>query len=163
MTRAALEKLAREIGVSVYNAYCNTLVGTAPQGVHELNARMKDVRVGDLVVEMTTLLMPTRSPLDAVGYLLRETHEPVRFSDPDFVWDEKEEGAPASCRADFLYPYARRSRISVVERFFYLRSIGMAHPRSRPSRPPGQGDRPPWVSVQSLKSKPKPHAASCLR
>jgi hypothetical protein len=40
-----------------------------------LNARIQDVRVGDLVVETTTILMKNRPALDAVGYLLRDVWE----------------------------------------------------------------------------------------
>lgn len=106
MKRDALEQLAREIATAVYNAYSNTLVGTASPRVHELNDRIRDVRIGDLVIEHTTCLMPSRPALDAVGYLLRDVWEPVKFSDPDFVWDEKEEGQP--------HP---------KERIFYIRTL----------------------------------------
>lgn len=94
MKTEELEKLARDTALSIYNSYRNVLVGTAPQCVHDLYARFRDVRPGDLVLETTAFLMPGRSALDGLGYLLRETWEPVVFSDPDFVWDEKAEGKP---------------------------------------------------------------------
>lgn len=90
-----LEKLAREVATALYNAYSNTLVGRAPQCVFDLGDRFKDVRAGDLVVEVTTCLMRNGRPaIDAVGHLLRITEEPVDFGDPEFVWDEKAEGRP---------------------------------------------------------------------
>jgi hypothetical protein len=97
-----LEKLARDIATMAYNASGNVLVGHGPPCVFELSDRFRDVRVGDLVVETTTALMDGRKgpkyhrpALDAVGYLLRITWEPIVFTgDPDFVWDEKVEGRP---------------------------------------------------------------------
>lgn len=96
-----LEKLARGIAIMAYNAHGAVLVGDAPQCVHDLRNRLKDIQVGDLVVETTTCNMDGRRgkkyyrpALDAVGYLLRITWEPVVWGDPDFVWDEKVEGEP---------------------------------------------------------------------
>lgn len=96
-----LEKLARDIAVSLYNASGSVLVGKAPPCVFALSHRFRDIRVGDLVVESTTALMDGRRgekyyrpALDAVGYLLRITWEPIVFSDTTFVWDEEIEGQP---------------------------------------------------------------------
>jgi hypothetical protein len=97
-----LDLLAKNIVAMAYNSYTNVIVGNAPQCVHDLYNRYQDVRIGDLVVELSTALMcfaegrcKYRSALDAVGYLLRVTQEPVVFSgDPDFVWDEAVEGCP---------------------------------------------------------------------
>lgn len=91
-----LEQIARAIVLSNYHAYVNTLVGTAPQCVHDLTNRYRDIRPGDFVIEITTALMfdRGRSSLDAVGQLLRITQEPADFGDPEFIWNEEEEGCP---------------------------------------------------------------------
>jgi hypothetical protein len=98
----ALEKLARDIATMAYNASGAVLVGNAPPCVHELRKRFEDIKIGDLVVETTTALMDGRRgekyfrpALDAVGYLVKVTWEPIVWEgDPDFVWDEVVEGKP---------------------------------------------------------------------
>ncbi len=89
-----LEKLARQIATAMYNASSSVLVGNAPQCVHDLSARFRDIQPGDLVVERTTCLMAGRPALDAVGYFLRSAEEPFNISYPEFEWDEKVEGKP---------------------------------------------------------------------
>lgn len=96
-----LEKLARGIAMMAYNASGAVLVGKAPQCVHDLRKRFEDIQVGDLIVEITTAGMDGRRgpkyfrpALDAVGYLVKVTWEPVVWGDPDFVWDEAVEGKP---------------------------------------------------------------------
>lgn len=94
MKHEELEKLARLIAIGTYNAYSHTLVGYGAPRIFELSDRLQDIQIGDLIVEITTCLMPLRPALDAVGVLLRITQEPVDFGDPDFVWNEEEEGRP---------------------------------------------------------------------
>lgn len=94
MTEEQLEEYARVLRTSAYNAYTNTLVGTAPQCIYDAGARMKAPVVGDWVIETSTIYMNGRSPLDAVGILEEAGREPVVWSDPDFVWDEEEQGVP---------------------------------------------------------------------
>lgn len=88
-----LKEMARIIRGVTYNSYNAVLVGSAPRCVHEFHERMKRLEPGMLVVETSTIGMAHRD-LDAVGYLLEVTREPVDFGDPDFVWDEAEEGRP---------------------------------------------------------------------
>jgi hypothetical protein len=97
-TEAELEQIARAIGVSNYLAYTASISGQHG-AARELYDRMKDVRVGDMVIEITTILMSVagkhyRPALDAVGHLVKITREKIVFSDPDFVWNEEEEGQP---------------------------------------------------------------------
>ncbi len=88
-------KAARAIAVLAYKAYDAVLCGR-PTGIQSaLYAFMKDVQPGRLVVEITALGRPDRDPFNSVGELIRIAAEPVVFSDPEFVWDEKEEGRPA--------------------------------------------------------------------
>lgn len=100
MAELDLEEVARTIGLSAYNAWTATLVGNPARTTADLNHRMRDVQLGDWVVETTTILMSSqrvggrRPALDAVGKLLKITEEKVRYEDPDFVWDEAEEGRP---------------------------------------------------------------------
>lgn len=96
-----LEKLARDIATLAYNTSGALLSGRQSERSDELRRRFDDIQVGDLVVETTTCLMDgrrgeayLRPALDAVGYLIRVTQEPFAFSDPDFVWNEEEEGRP---------------------------------------------------------------------
>lgn len=94
MENHELASIARLIGTSVYNAHGAVLVGNPARVTEALYERMKDVRIGDWVVEQTTILMPNRSALDAVGRLIKITQEKVDFGDPNFVWDGAEEGRP---------------------------------------------------------------------
>lgn len=101
MKKDQLELLARQIVTTVYNSYASTLVGHGPPCVFDLNNRLRDIQVGDLVVETSTALMDGRNgekyyrpALDALGHLIKITWEPVVWSDPEFVWDEEIEGKP---------------------------------------------------------------------
>lgn len=87
-----LEELARIICRVTDNAYGASLVGNAAAATRALYDDLNDIRPGRMVVEITSLGM--RSYLDNLGTLLRVTDEPVVFSDPNFIWDEKEEGRP---------------------------------------------------------------------
>jgi L-ascorbate metabolism protein UlaG (beta-lactamase superfamily) len=97
-----LEKLAREIVTMAYNASGAALMGKPTQRIEDLRRRFDDIQVGDLVVETSTALMDGRRgekyyrpALDAVGYLIKVTWEPIVFEgDPDFIWDETVEGKP---------------------------------------------------------------------
>lgn len=99
MNKRELEELARVIGLSAYNAEGAALVGDPAPVTEAFYKRTQDVRIGDWVVERTTIAMSVsnthyRPALDAVGRLIKITEEKVAFDDPDFVWDEKEEGRP---------------------------------------------------------------------
>lgn len=94
MKKSLLEPIALAIANAAYNAYSHTLVGRAPPSVLALHDRLKDIRIGDIVVEITALHTPGRSALNAVGNLLRVTQEPVVFDDKSFVWDDEAEGRP---------------------------------------------------------------------
>lgn len=94
MSKKQLEELARIICTVTDNAYGCTFMSDAPVCVQRLRAAFDAIETGKLIMEQTTFRMKGRSPLDALGTLLRITQEPVVFSDPDFVWDEKEEGQP---------------------------------------------------------------------
>lgn len=79
-----LEKLAGQFRASAYNAYSNTLIGNAPIVVQRAYRRMTDVKVGDLVIECTTVYMKNRPNLDGIGELLSITYEPIPYDPP---WD----------------------------------------------------------------------------
>lgn len=92
-----LEQIASAFRRSAYNAYCNTLIGSAPRCITEAFQRMTNPVIGDWVIETTTIGRFRHSggtDLDAIGVLENVAAEPVKYSDPDFVWDEKEEGRP---------------------------------------------------------------------
>lgn len=92
MTEEQLEEYARVLRTSADNAWSNTLIGTEARCVHDAYARMKAPVVGDWVIETSTLYVTGRPHLDAVGVLEEAGREPVVWGDPDFVWDEKEDG-----------------------------------------------------------------------
>lgn len=101
MKRDDLEKLARIIVTMAYNASGAALMGRPTQRIEDLRNRFDDIQIGDLVVETSTALMDGRRgekyfrpALDALGYLVKITWEPVVWGDPDFVWDEAVEGKP---------------------------------------------------------------------
>lgn len=96
-----LEKLARAIVTMAYNASGTVIMGNPTMRVEDLYRRFNDIQIGDLVVETSTALMDGRRgekyyrpALDALGYLVKITWEPVVWGDPDFVWDEAVEGKP---------------------------------------------------------------------
>src|SRR6202012_6243036 len=99
MKRDDLEKLARAIVTMAYNASGALYMGNPTGLVQDLRRRFDDIQVGDLIVETSTALMDGRRgekyyrpALDALGYLVKVTWEPVVWGDPDFVWDEVVEG-----------------------------------------------------------------------
>lgn len=92
-----LERLATTLRRSIYNAYMATLVGDAPEVTKRYYKRASKPQIGDLVTEATTIggmRHDNATDLDGVGILEDVTWEPVDFGDPDFVWDEAEEGRP---------------------------------------------------------------------
>lgn len=97
MTKQELEKLARVIRIHADESFIISLGGSDFPRKDEFRRQMKylsseELRPGALVVETTTLHMPYRSDLDGVGWLIKVTQEPVKFSNPDFIWDEEVEG-----------------------------------------------------------------------
>lgn len=101
MKRDDLEKLARAIVTMAYNASGALYMGKPTGRVEDLRRRFDDIQVGDLIVETSSALMDGRRgeknyrpALDALGYLVKVTWEPVVWGDPDFVWDEAAEGKP---------------------------------------------------------------------
>src|SRR5690606_36234682 len=101
-----IEDIASAFRRSADNAYKNTLIGSAPKRVADAYDRMTNPVVGDWVVELSTIGMKDRSDLDGIGILEEVALEKIDFSDPDFVWDEEEEGCP--------WP---------TERIFYIRTM----------------------------------------
>lgn len=89
------EALARAIHTAIHGAYSLTLTGGGGSFKDDCYRRAKNPEIGDLVAEMSTYYYTERSSLLAVGYLRKIAWEPVVFSgDPDFVWDEEEQGCP---------------------------------------------------------------------
>ena len=104
-----LASLATAFRRAVYRAWTNTLIGQAPPDVRKTFEQMKYPEVGDWVIEASTIHGMRHSPasdLDGVGVLEEVAQEKIDFGDPDFVWDEAEEGRP--------HP---------VEPVFYIRTI----------------------------------------
>jgi len=89
-----LEALAKAIRNITYNAHGATLIGPEIPVVQRLGNRMNDIKIGDLIVEISTIWMQQRSDLDGLGYLIRIEQEPVDFGPRAEPWDEKEEGQP---------------------------------------------------------------------
>jgi hypothetical protein len=90
-----IEKLASALRVATYNAYSATLIGANIGCVERLQERMAEVKVGDIVVETSTIYMaPRRSHMDGIGILLRDVREPVNFGPDAEPWDEVAEGRP---------------------------------------------------------------------
>lgn len=89
-----VESIARAFRQSAYNAYRNTLIGNARPRVMDAFNRMKKPVVGDWVFEASTCGMKSRPDLDGIGILEAVEWEKIDFGDPDFVWDEAEEGGP---------------------------------------------------------------------
>jgi hypothetical protein len=87
-----LETFATAFRGSAYNAYLNTLI-SGPPVIHEAYKRMSNPVVGDWVIETSTIYMKGHN-LNGLGVLAEIANEPVDFNDPDFVWDEVEEGRP---------------------------------------------------------------------
>lgn len=87
-----LEAVAKAFQEAVSTAWSNVLIGNAPPVVKAAYQQMSNPSPGDWVAELTTMGMRGRSSLDAVGILEEIARERVEFSDPDFVWDETEDG-----------------------------------------------------------------------
>lgn len=100
-----LATIASAMRIAAYNAYVCTLIGNPPGIVVKAGERIKTPRVGDWVIETSTVWM-SRPHLDGIGILEAIEMEPVVYSDPDFVWDEATEGRP--------HP---------TERVYYLRTM----------------------------------------
>ena len=66
----------RLIEVLAYQNYRSTLVGNPAPVVKQLGDRMRDVRVGDLALEVTTIYHPDRLG-ERLGRLVRIAEEPV--------------------------------------------------------------------------------------
>ncbi len=100
----ATKELASTLRRTIYNAYRATLVGNPAQVTELYSERARNPRVGDMVIESTTIHWPQHD-LNGVGILEEITHEPVVYGD-GFAWDEEAEGRP--------HP---------TERVFYLRTL----------------------------------------
>lgn len=81
-------EIARVLRVSAYRAYLNTLIGAAPPCVQEAYKRMTHPRVGDWVIEISTIYIASRSDVEGVGVLEEIAREPIDFLE----WDEAEDG-----------------------------------------------------------------------
>lgn len=91
-----IEALATSVRRLINNAVNATSVGNPAQVTEQFYKRSQDLRLGDLVAEMSTVYRSRgTSDIDAVGYLEEIAFEKVVFEgDPDFVWDEAVEGRP---------------------------------------------------------------------
>lgn len=128
-----LSTIARIIRGITYNSYDAVLVGSGPPCVHEFRKRMTQIEPGALVIETSTIGMADRD-LDAVGYLLEVTQEPVIFGDPYFVWNEADEGRPHPTEAIHYiqtldgrrYRWSNARFISVPHELLWLRTPARA-------------------------------------
>lgn len=79
-----------------YNAYTATLVGSPAKVTADFGDRMKDPKVGDFVIETSTVYRSRGTgDIDAIGVLEEVAWEKVVWpGDPEFVWDEVAEGKP---------------------------------------------------------------------
>jgi hypothetical protein len=100
-----LQALAKTLRYSIYNAYIATLIGGAPEITTRYSDRARNPKIGDLVVESSTIYRACRD-LDCVGFLEEIAWEKVDFGDHEFVWDEEVERHP--------HP---------TERVFYIRTL----------------------------------------
>lgn len=92
-----LEAIATAFRRAAYNAYMCTLIGSAPGIVIKAGNRMKAPKLGDWVIETSTVhgfRDKTQTDLDGIGILESIEQEKVDFGDSDFVWNEAEEGRP---------------------------------------------------------------------
>lgn len=91
-----LDEIATAFRRLCYNAYVATLVGSPAKVTADFGDRMKDPKVGDFVIETSTVYRSRGTgDIDAVGVLEEVAWEKVAFDgDPDFVWDEAVEGRP---------------------------------------------------------------------
>lgn len=92
MTDDLLKASAAAIRSSAYAAYSMSLSGAFPSAVSLYNW-MKKMSPGDLVFETSTAWYPDRD-INAVGILEKIVREPISAVDPDFEWNEEEEGEP---------------------------------------------------------------------
>lgn len=92
-----LKQLATLMRRAIYSAFDATLINNAPPVTRNFFERTRNPKVGDLVIETTTVYgmrHANATDLDGIGILEEIAWEPVIFGDPDFVWDEKVEGEP---------------------------------------------------------------------
>jgi hypothetical protein len=85
-----LERLATTLRRFAYYAGRATLVGNPAQVTREFNDRMRNLQVGDLVIETTTVFGFRHSPasdLDGIGWL-----EEVALEHVQMEWDEETDG-----------------------------------------------------------------------
>jgi hypothetical protein len=85
-------QVAHVIRMAAYATYGATLI-SGPEYTKKLHKWLGDIRPGDLVYELSTVWAKDRAA-DAVGYLERVAWEPISDIDPEFTWDEVEEGRP---------------------------------------------------------------------
>lgn len=94
----ALEAVATALRRNIYCAYSATLVGSPAEVTRRYSDRARTPQIGDMVIEASTVYgmrHENATDLDGVGILEEISQERVIFDgDPDFVWDEEEEGHP---------------------------------------------------------------------
>jgi hypothetical protein len=85
--------LASILRHTIYNAWSASIaVSDEHSAVAEAyHARATDPRIGDMVIESTTIHYPQHD-LNGVGILEAIADEPVDYG--DYVWDEESEGRP---------------------------------------------------------------------
>ncbi len=92
-----LELLATTLRRTIYAAYRATCVGQRAPVTEKYYTRTSAPQIGDLVIETTTIggmRHQNATDLDGIGLLEEVAWEKVVFSDPEFVWDEAENGRP---------------------------------------------------------------------
>lgn len=91
MERAELESLARYIRQTADSLWSATLIHPGPK-YQDLRRDMEVLTPGGLVAEVSTLGI--KPAINAVGYLIKKTEEPVDFGPGADPWDEVAEGRP---------------------------------------------------------------------
>lgn len=85
-----LEVIATAFRRAAYTQWSNTLIGNAPKCVLDTHDQMKNPRIGDWVIEASTMgggRNPDSSDLDGVGILEEVAEERIEME-----WDEAENG-----------------------------------------------------------------------
>lgn len=102
--------LATTMRRAIYNAYRAT-IGSNTEAMRAYQARANQPRVDDLVIEATSIHRVRHegeTDLDGIGTLEKIAWEPIGLGDPDFAWDEVEEGPRPKEEAFYLRSFDGR-------------------------------------------------------
>lgn len=105
-----LQALATNMRRAIYSAYKATL-GCNNEVMQAYQARANNPRVGDMVIEATTIYRIRHkggTDLDGIGTLEEIAWEPVGIADPEFTWDEAEDGERLSEEVFYLRTFDGR-------------------------------------------------------